>query len=80
MAKKPVFVFKDGGQRNQKKTYHVWVDGSLIGSVIHFWVSHLEMVGWEAIGHDGHRAVHTTRDKAAKALLWNGKGYPFPYI
>jgi hypothetical protein len=69
MTEKPVFVFRDGGQYKMKKTYHVWADGVLVGSVVHYWVRHLEMFGWEAIGQDGHRGVHPTRDKAAKALL-----------
>ena len=81
MAKKqPDFVFADGGQKGLTKTYFVSVDGASVGTVIHFWIKHLRMFGWEAIGHDGHRAVHTTMDKAAKALIWDGKGYPFPIM
>jgi hypothetical protein len=36
------------------------------------------MMGWEAIGADGHRGVHEHRYQAGKALIWDGKGYPFP--
>ena len=79
MTKKPVFIFINAGQDGLlKKTYRVVCNGKEIGSVIYFWISHLERIGWEAIGADGHRAVHETRLQAAKALLWDGKGYPFP--
>jgi hypothetical protein len=80
MAKKPIFEYRNGKHTKTKKTYYVFVDGSAIGSVIYFWIRHLEIFGWEAIGLDGHRAVHSTQEKAARALIWDGKGYPFPYI
>lgn len=77
------FTFTRTAVRNEKETFSVSVhheDGSanVVGKVIHFWVRHIEMMGWEAIGHDGHRAVHKTRHQAAMALIWDGNGYPFP--
>jgi len=50
----------------------------VLGTVEHLYINHLKGAGWQATGADGHRAVHETRIQAAKALDWDGKGYPFP--
>lgn len=85
MAKRtaPDFTFIRTAVKSEKETFAVMVrnpDGTstYVGQVIRWWIKHLEMIGWEAIGHDGHRAVHKHQDQSAKALIWDGKGYPFP--
>lgn len=77
------FTFARTFVRNEKEIFSVSLinpDGTtkVVGRVIHWWIRHLEMMGWEAIGHDGHRGVHETRHQAAMALEWDGVGYPFP--
>lgn len=83
MVMKPSFTFKRISVRREKEVFAVaaiHADGtsSHVGNIIHFWIRHLEMMGWEAVGLDGHRAVHKFRDQAAMALIWDGTGYPFP--
>ncbi len=53
---------------------------SFAGKVKRKWFRHIEMHGWEATGIDGHRGVHKFRWQAAGALVWDGKGYPFPVV
>jgi hypothetical protein len=77
------FTFRRVAVKGEKQTFAVFVthpNGTVtqIGTAIHWWIRHLEMMGWEALAADGHRAVHKTRHQAAMALLWDGTGYPFP--
>lgn len=80
MAKKPVFEYTEISHSKSKKTLGVKADGVFVGTIIHFWIKHLEMMGWEAVGQDGHRAVHYNQLQASKALVWDGKGYPMPFM
>ena len=50
----------------------------ILGTVEHMYINHLKGAGWQATAGDGHRAVHETQLQAAKALAWDGTGYPFP--
>lgn len=79
MAKKSVFEYITISSVKSTTTFQVKVDGIFVGTIIHFWIKHLEMMGWEAIGPDGHRAVHKNQLQASKALVWDGKGYPMPF-
>lgn len=54
-------------------------DRRVLGTVERMYINHLKGEGWQATATDGHRAVHQTRSQAAKALAWNGVGYPFPF-
>jgi hypothetical protein len=77
------FTYIRTAVKGEKETFAVSVhnpDGTstYVGTVIHFWIRHMEMMGWEARARDGHRAVHKERRQAALALIWDGKGYPFP--
>lgn len=78
------FTYVRTAVKNEKETFAVSVSGpdgtsTRVGTVIHFWIRHMDMMGWEATAPNGdHRAVHKTRHQAAQALIWDGKGYPFP--
>jgi len=85
--KKHQFIYIRTAVKGEKETFSVSVvhpDGTStpVGTAIHWWIRHLEMMGWEGIGTEGdHRAVHQTRHQAALALIWDwdGKGYPNPF-
>jgi hypothetical protein len=82
---KHIFSFVKIAAKGAKETFHAFVTSpegvkTLVGTIIHFWIEHMEMMGWEAIASDGHRAVHKHRWQAAQALIWDGKGYPFPFV
>lgn len=53
--------------------------GNVLGIVEYQWFSHLRLSAWKATHANGeHRAVHEHQSQAAKALAWDGTGYPFP--
>jgi hypothetical protein len=81
-----VFQFEDitnQSKRRQRnadyRLLHVRVAGTLLGVIEYRWVRHLRLMAWEATHANGeHRAVHERQEQAAKALAWDGTGYPFP--
>lgn len=53
--------------------------GNFLGTVKYKRIPHLRLSAWEATHANGeHRAVHEHQLQAAKALAWDGTGYPFP--
>lgn len=81
-----VFQFEDISNQSRRRQrgadyrlFRVRVAGTILGEIEYRRVPHLRLMAWEATHANGeHRAVHERQTQAAKALAWDGTGYPFP--